>query len=181
MNTETTIEATSDGEPNLYDVVPYESFPFDFTMPERLHAVGRLFGMAPPDFLTARVLELGCAGGGNLVPMAARYPKADFIGVDLSAVEIGLARDLAAAAETSNVEFRHLSIADIGADLGLFDYIICHGVLSWVPTPVQEAIFRPWPRRCSAVSAAPGVNWAVSAASRIIGSCSAAMILSTAA
>jgi len=142
MNTETTLEATSDGEPNVYDVVPYESFPYDFTVPERLHAVGRLFGMAPPDFLTARVLELGCAGGGNLVPMAARYPKADFIGVDLSAVEIGLARDLAAAAETSNVEFRHLSIADIGADLGLFDYIICHGVLSWVPPPVQEAIFR---------------------------------------
>ena len=103
MNTETTLEATSDGEPNLYDVVPYESFPFDFTVPERLHAVGRLFGRAPPDFLNARVLELGCAGGGNLVPMAARYPKADFIGVDLSAVEIGLARDLAAAGGAGGV------------------------------------------------------------------------------
>ena len=40
---ETTLEAAPDGEPNLYDVVPYESFPFDFTVPERLHAAQTLF------------------------------------------------------------------------------------------------------------------------------------------
>ena len=132
-----------------YDLVPYESYPYDFTQPQRMAAAGRLFGMSPPDIRTARVLELGCAGGGNILPLAARYPDAKFVGVDLSAVQIGQARDLAAGVGAKNIEFHHMSIADVGPEFGSFDYIICHGVFSWVPAPVRDAIFRIFARNLS--------------------------------
>jgi SAM-dependent methyltransferase len=42
----------------------------------------------------------------------------------------------------SNIELKAFDIADIDASFGQFDYIVCHGVYSWVPGPVQEAILR---------------------------------------
>lgn len=122
-----------------YDSVPYENCTYDYTAPQYLNAMGRLYGMNPPDWRRARVLELGCASGGNLIPMAARWPKAEFVGVDLSTVQIDRARDIASRLDLGNIEFRAQSITDLGEDLGRFDYIIAHGVLSWVPPEVQEA------------------------------------------
>ena len=46
--------------------------------------IATVLGMTPPRVETARVLELGCAGGGNLIPMAVALPEAQFVGVDLS-------------------------------------------------------------------------------------------------
>ena len=125
-----------------YDSVPYESYAYDFTEPQRLRAIGRLVGMAPPDVRTARVLELGCASGGNIVPLAARYDQATFVGVDLSQVHIREARGLAEELDLHNVTFHRMSIEDITPQFGVFDYIIAHGVFSWVPEPVREAIIR---------------------------------------
>ena len=53
-----------------YDSVPYESVPFPDTHPRRLAVLGRIFGLEPADPERCRVLELGCADGGNLIPMA---------------------------------------------------------------------------------------------------------------
>ena len=39
-----------------------------------------------------------------------------------------------------NIELKALSIADLDSSYGQFDYIICHGVFSWVPPPIQEKI-----------------------------------------
>lgn len=62
-------------EPFGYDEVPYTSHPFPQTHPERLATIGTLFGMRPPPVETARVLELGCASGGNLIPLAVAFPR----------------------------------------------------------------------------------------------------------
>jgi len=70
--------------PNSCDLVPYESNPFSQTHPNRLAAVGALFGMRPIAVGKCRVLELGCAAGGNLIPMAVQYPESRFVGIDLS-------------------------------------------------------------------------------------------------
>ena len=67
-----------------YDAVPYESKSFPQTHPDRLATLGRLFGMNPAPVTHSRVLELGCAGGGNLIPMAFHLPENDFLGIDLS-------------------------------------------------------------------------------------------------
>src|SRR5262249_17557113 len=87
-----------------------------------------------------RVLELGCAGGGNLIPMALTLPASRLIGVDLSARQIADGQKLAAELALDNIHLRHLNILDVDQGLGQFDYIVCHGVYSWAPGPVRDKI-----------------------------------------
>jgi len=123
-----------------YDEIPYESHPFPQSHPERLATIGRLFGMFPKPVTECRVLELGCGNGGNLIPMAYSLPESEFIGVDLSKrhVESGWEgiRDLG----LQNLRIKHASITEVDESWGTFDYIICHGVFSWVSNDVQEKI-----------------------------------------
>jgi methyltransferase-like protein/2-polyprenyl-3-methyl-5-hydroxy-6-metoxy-1,4-benzoquinol methylase len=124
-----------------YDAVPYESHAFPQTAPGRLAAVAHLFGLTTPDVPTARVLEIGCSAGGNLIPFAAWHPEATVVGVDLSQVQIDQGRRRVQELGLSNLELRQGDIATMDlAELGPFDYIVCHGVYSWVPTAVQDAI-----------------------------------------
>jgi methyltransferase-like protein/cyclopropane fatty-acyl-phospholipid synthase-like methyltransferase len=125
---------------NTYDEVPYQSYPYAQSQPETLRTLGMLFGMKPPAVETARVLELGCAEGGNLVPHAAKYPKATFVGVDLSKVQIDAGNAHIKELGLKNIELKHCSITDIDSKFGKFDYIICHGVISWVPDFVRDKI-----------------------------------------
>ncbi len=128
--------------PTSYDELPYEDYCFPRTHPEHLFAVSALFGRAAPPIERARVLELGCARGGNLLPMAVDLPGATFVGVDLSPRQVAEAERRRAALALGNVTFRCASIADLGEADGPFDYVICHGVYSWVPAAVREAILR---------------------------------------
>ena len=130
----------SNAATNPYDEVPFPSQPLRHTQPNRLEAIAAMFGMRPAPSDRCRALELGCATGGNLIPLAARYPLAEFVGVDYSAVQIEAARRGAAALGLANLELRCASITDLGPELGQFDYIICHGVYTWVPRDVQDAI-----------------------------------------
>lgn len=125
---------------NTYDEVPYQSYPYAPSQPENLRTLGILFGMTPPAIETARVLELGCAEGGNLIPHALNYPKAKFLGVDFSKVQIDAGIKHIKALGLKNIELRHCSITDIDESFGKFDYIICHGVISWVPDFVRDKI-----------------------------------------
>ncbi|MBR9804441.1 class I SAM-dependent methyltransferase [bacterium] len=71
-----------------YDQLPYDSHPFDRTHPDHLATMGRLFGLPSPDPANSRVLEIGCAAGGNLIPMAVSLPGSEFVGFDLSRREL---------------------------------------------------------------------------------------------
>ncbi len=125
-----------------YDELPYISSAFTQTAPEHLHAVAKLFGLDTPPPARARVLELGCAAGGNLIPFAARHPAARALGVDLSTVQVKAGNQAIRSMGLNNIRLLQASITELGADIGLFDYIICHGVYSWVPEDVREAILR---------------------------------------
>jgi methyltransferase-like protein len=102
--------------------------------------LGRLFGVQTPALASCRVLELGCASGGNLIPMALALPAAEFLGVDLSSVQVGQGQQLIADLGLANVRLLPMSITGVDERLGEFDYILCHGVYSWVPNEVQEKI-----------------------------------------
>lgn len=123
-----------------YDVVPYESYPYAQTHPDRLATVAALLGLKPAPVGRCRVLELGCAAGGNLLPMAVALPESRFLGIDLSARQVAEGQATLEALGLTNVELWHLSILDVDDRMGEFDYVICHGVYSWVPSPVQEKI-----------------------------------------
>ena len=125
-----------------YDEVPYESHPFAQTHPSRLFTIGTLFGMRPTPVQRCRVLELGCAAGGNLIPMAEYLPDSEFVGLDLSARQIQDGTEMVKAFGFKNITLKHASIMDVNDSYGMFDYIICHGVFSWVPNDVQEKVFQ---------------------------------------
>ena len=126
---------------NSYDELPYPGAPFPQTHPLRLSTIGALFGMQPADVRNCRVLELGCADGGNLIPMAIEMPESQFVGFDLSARQIDSGNKIREALGLENVRLEHRDVMDVDATLGTFDYVIAHGVFSWVSNEVQEKIF----------------------------------------
>jgi len=133
-----------------YDELPYDSLPLPETQPDFLAAVARLHGFDAPDPRTARILELGCAQGGNLIPLAWRWPGSDCVGVELSRVQAEAGAAFVSRLGLPNVRILHGDLAALPADLGEFDFIIAHGVFSWVPPAVQQALLDLCRRHLSA-------------------------------
>lgn len=126
---------------NSYDEVPYEAAaPLPQTHPDHLATIGRLFGMKPPPPDRCRVLELGCADGSNLIPMAIELPNSTLLGIDLSEREVSEGQQTIEQLGLTNVELRHGNILELGSEIGEVDYLLCHGVFSWVPPTVQDKI-----------------------------------------
>ena len=123
-----------------YDAMPYPSYSYPSSAPASLNAIARLFGMTPAEIQTARVLEIGCESGGNILPLAARYPNSEFVGIDLSKGQIDEAKEKAAALSLENLRFEAKSILDLKLKKAKFDYIIAHGFYSWVPSNVQRRL-----------------------------------------
>jgi len=132
-------------EPTLhqtYQATPYPSRPVTLSHPNHLYVVGRLHGLTPVEVTGARVLELGCGAGGNLAPMAVTLPDSHFTGIDLSERQIEMAREMARGGRLTNIEFQAGDALSLLADTadGAYDYIILHGLYSWVPLAVQAEL-----------------------------------------
>jgi len=140
---------------NTYDEIPYPSEPLPHAHPDRLATIARLFGMQPQAIDRCSVLELGCGTGGNLIPMAERHPGSTFVGVDYSLNQVAAGREAIQSLGLENIELKHLNILDAGAELGTYDYIICHGVYSWVSPELQEKLLD----LCKACLAPQGVAY----------------------
>ncbi len=123
-----------------YDEIPYESRPYPQSHPDRLATLGYLFGMEPTPITKCRVLELGCASGGNLIPMAYHLPNSEFVGIDLSSRQVEIGQEMIEALGLKNIQIKQGNLMDIDSSWGGFDYIICHGVYSWVSDETQEKI-----------------------------------------
>jgi methyltransferase-like protein/2-polyprenyl-3-methyl-5-hydroxy-6-metoxy-1,4-benzoquinol methylase len=126
--------------PNSYDQAPYPSLSYGQSHPDRLATLATLMGLSPPPITRCRVLELGCAAGGNLMPMAYGLPESEFVGIDYSGRQIEEGQAAVAALGLANISLRHLNILDADESLGAFDYIIAHGVYSWVPVAVRDKV-----------------------------------------
>jgi len=138
VETQTTYSGNEPGR--SYEELPYESGPHYPTHPDCLATIATLMGMRPAEVGCARVLELGCGNGGNLIPMAATLPQSRFLGVDLSPRHIADGVALIQKVGLDNIELRAANLLDVSDDIGTFDYIICHGVYSWVPAAVRDKI-----------------------------------------
>ena len=123
-----------------YDEMPYPQLSHYSTHPDCLATMAVLAGLQPAPVEACRVLELGCASGGNLIPMAYCLPKSTFVGVDLSETQISDGQKQLKALGLTNLKLHALDILDITKEFGEFDYIIAHGVFSWVPPAVQDKV-----------------------------------------
>jgi cyclopropane fatty-acyl-phospholipid synthase-like methyltransferase/methyltransferase-like protein len=123
-----------------YDEFPYLSLAFPQSHPDRLATIARLHRLTPAPVGECRVLEIGCAAGGNLIPMAAALPRSRFLGIDFSAVQVREGAADIAALGLANIALEQADLRDFGQASGEFDYIMAHGVYSWVPSDVQEKL-----------------------------------------
>lgn len=120
----------------------YNNFPYEETHPDRLATLAHLHGLRTPPPERCRVLELGCGLGGNITGLAVALPGSEFVGVDLSPEQIAAGKADARAIGLRNLTLKALDIKKVGPELGRFDYILCHGIYSWVPAEVRAAIRR---------------------------------------
>lgn len=132
----------------IYDSVPYPSFVFPQTHPDRLATLASFYELSSPDVKKSRTLELGCGDGTNLLAHAYAIPSAQFVGIDLSTVHIDVANSSKKKLNMHNIEFVQADVTQLSSsDLGKFDFIIAHGLFSWVPDLVRDHIIRIY-REC---------------------------------
>ena len=126
-----------------YDDVLYPTGLFPQTHPDRLATTAYLRGMSPAPIEHCRVLELGCGAASNLVSMAFQLPESEFVGIDLGRIPIASGRALVADLGLANVTLKAMDLCDPSLEgFGTFDFIIAHGVYSWVPQQVRERILQ---------------------------------------
>lgn len=124
-------------QPQAY---PYRTYARKETHPARLGALSRLSGIGAASAAQCSVLEIGCGDGGNIIPLATAYPESRFVGFDISHELIEKGQETIRRLGVRNIE---LVVADIAAYQPVvksFDYVICHGVYSWVAPELQQRI-----------------------------------------
>lgn len=127
--------------PNPYDEFPYCDYPIVWTAPERIALASLLHGGPRLPLQRYRVLELGCANGANLLPMAWYRRHGDFTGLDASARQIGLANESRDELGLTNLRFVHADFRTAKTQLdGPYDIIMAHGVFSWVDDASRDAL-----------------------------------------
>ncbi|MEO5675957.1 MAG: class I SAM-dependent methyltransferase [Usitatibacter sp.] len=125
---------------SAYDEVPYTGRPYPDSHPERLATMATLLGASPAALERCRVLEVACGDAANLIPMAYALPESQFVGFDIAAQPIDAGRRLATKIGLTNISLAQFDLADFPADAGTFDYIIAHGLYSWIPAAARDQL-----------------------------------------
>lgn len=137
---------------DTYNRIPYPSYSYSQTHPDHLATLGLLTGISPKPIERSRILELGCASGGNLIPIAYSLPGSDCLGIDFSGTAVKEAKETASKLDVKNISFLESDFMEIDRaliqsvghfkdqKLTQFDYIIAHGIFSWVSQEVQNKI-----------------------------------------
>ena len=123
-----------------YNDVPYVSSPDPARHPERHAAIATLYGLDVAPVQTCRILEFACGDGSNLAPIAASLPSAQCIGFDFASAPVARANQMIDALGLRNVRVLELDLRALPEDLGTFDYIIAHGLYSWLPDDARAEL-----------------------------------------
>lgn len=125
-----------------YAQAPYSPTVFKTSLPENSYLAAMLYGVKAAKPSSAKVLELGCGTGGNIIPFAINHPEAKVVGIDISEINIKKANKIKKALKLKNIEFIQKDILDIDRGFVDFDYIIAHSLYSYVSDDTKYAIIR---------------------------------------
>ncbi len=121
--------------------VPYVRTFLEDLSPARLRLVAALNGLALPPAQDFDYCDLGAGHGDTTVVLAAAYPRARFVGVDLNPEHVATARALAASGDLENARFVERDFADLGGqEVPSLEYVCAHGVLSWIAPQTRAAM-----------------------------------------
>src|SRR4051812_9633972 len=134
--------SASDATRASYDALAYPGHAFPQSHPGRMAAQAAMRGLDPPPVEQARVLELGCGDGGNVVPMAFGLPRATFVGIDLNGAALARGRAHAGELSLANVDLREGDLETLEWEEEPFDYVLAHGVYSWVSPAARDNLLR---------------------------------------
>jgi methyltransferase-like protein/trans-aconitate methyltransferase len=124
-----------------YDEILYPTSIYPQTHINRLATIGVLRGLSPAPIGRCRVLEIGCGTGSNILPMAFNLPESHFIGLDLAKRPIATGQSIVAELRLQNIELHSMDLCEADIErFGTFDFIIAHGVYSWVPARVRDRL-----------------------------------------
>jgi methyltransferase-like protein/ubiquinone/menaquinone biosynthesis C-methylase UbiE len=130
---------------STYDEHTYDSYSYGQTCIDYLCAVAKFHGLDAVNPHNSKVLEIGCAMGGNIIGQAINHPNSQFIGIDLSSEQIAIGKRAINGIGCKNIELIEMDICNLISEFSgkiEFDYIICHGIYSWVPDFVRSAILQ---------------------------------------
>lgn len=130
----------ADSVEELYQAKGYPPMSHPSSDPAVSAVAARIAGLASPVPSRSSILEIGCASGHNLLPLAERWPGSRFLGVDIANDAVETANRRAKDAGISNARFIAGDLRQLVFPGETFDYIIAHGVFSWVDDEVKEAL-----------------------------------------
>ncbi|MBT3914802.1 MAG: methyltransferase domain-containing protein [Rhodospirillaceae bacterium] len=85
--------------------------------------------------------DLGCGFGVTTNGLAQLFPQGQFTGIDFNEDQITTATELAKDCGSTNVEFMALDINHVtDAELPQYDFIVLHGLFSWVDPGTRDNI-----------------------------------------
>lgn len=125
-----------------YETVPYVGYPIAAAHPRRLAWTSFVHGGPRPDPERARVLEVGCGDGATSLPIAAWEPAWTVHGVDVSPRAISAASASARTAGLGNATFACADVAELSVEPGAWDFVIAHGLYSWIDPARRTALRR---------------------------------------
>ncbi|WP_157368593.1 methyltransferase regulatory domain-containing protein [Zavarzinella formosa] len=128
--------------PFAYDVVDYPSTALAQAHPSHLHAIARMFGCPAAPVERCRVLEAGCGDGLHLIACAVGLPESTFVGIDLSTMAVQRGNRMIAELGLENVTLHASDVTAWMPPAKPFDYAIAHGLYSWVPSFVRDAVLK---------------------------------------
>lgn len=125
-----------------YEETPYIGYPVPAAHPWRIAWTSFVRGGPAPDMTRPRILEIGCGDGAHLLSVAAFEPEWTAHGLDGSARAVDSARAVAADCGLGNITFERVDLAEARVAPGAWDFVIAHGVYSWIDAGRRAALRR---------------------------------------
>lgn len=115
--------------------------PHRYWAPRHLQAMAYLYGVEAPNLAQARILELGCGTGDNLLPLAYAYPQAQLTGIDIEQDKIHSGQQHLQQQKLTNIQLYHADInVLLNSQLDEYDYILIRGLFAQTDLATRTAL-----------------------------------------